>query len=64
MINLKAVIPVAGLGMHLLPATKAIPKEMLPIVDKPMIQYIVDEIVAAGMVADEPLQTLLTYGET
>lgn len=49
MINLKAVIPVAGLGMHLLPATKAIPKEMLPIVDKPMIQYIVDEIVAAGI---------------
>ena len=49
MINLKAVIPVAGLGMHMLPATKAIPKEMLPIVDKPMIQYIVDEIVAAGI---------------
>lgn len=39
MTNLKAVIPVAGLGMHMLPATKAIPKEMLPIVDKPMIQY-------------------------
>lgn len=37
MTNLKAVIPVAGLGMHMLPATKAIPKEMLPIVDKPMI---------------------------
>lgn len=37
MMNLKAVIPVAGLGMHMLPATKAIPKEMLPIVDKPMI---------------------------
>ena len=49
MINLKAVIPVAGLGMHMLPATKAIPKEMLPIVDKPMIQYIVDEVVAAGI---------------
>ncbi|WP_299997052.1 UTP--glucose-1-phosphate uridylyltransferase GalF [uncultured Cedecea sp.] len=49
MTNLKAVIPVAGLGMQLLPATKAIPKEMLPIVDKPMIQYIVDEIVAAGI---------------
>lgn len=49
MVNLKAVIPVAGLGMHMLPATKAIPKEMLPIVDKPMIQYIVDEIVAAGI---------------
>ena len=49
MVNLKAVIPVAGLGMHMLPATKAIPKEMLPIVDKPMIQYIVDEVVAAGI---------------
>ncbi|MBT0718197.1 GalU regulator GalF [Rosenbergiella epipactidis] len=47
--NLKAVIPVAGLGMHMLPATKAIPKEMLPIVDKPMIQYIIDECVTAGI---------------
>ncbi len=41
MTKLKAVIPVAGLGMHMLPATKAIPKEMLPVVDKPMIQYII-----------------------
>ncbi|EPN4480096.1 UTP--glucose-1-phosphate uridylyltransferase GalF [Klebsiella aerogenes] len=49
MVSLKAIIPVAGLGMHMLPATKAIPKEMLPIVDKPMVQYIVDEIVAAGI---------------
>ena len=49
MVNLKAVIPVAGLGMNMLPATKAIPKEMLPIVDKPMIQYIIDEVVAAGI---------------
>lgn len=49
MVSLKAVIPVAGLGMNMLPATKAIPKEMLPIVDKPMIQYIVDEVVAAGI---------------
>ncbi|SFN32696.1 UTP--glucose-1-phosphate uridylyltransferase [Izhakiella capsodis] len=49
MTKLKAVIPVAGLGMHMLPATKAIPKEMLPVVDKPMIQYIVDEVVAAGI---------------
>ena len=45
----KAVIPVAGLGTRMLPATKAIPKEMLPIVDKPIIQYIVDECVAAGI---------------
>ena len=49
MVDLKAVIPVAGLGMNMLPATKAIPKEMLPIVDKPMVQYIVDEVVAAGI---------------
>lgn len=49
MTNLKAVIPVAGLGMHMLPATKAIPKEMLPVVDKPMIQYIIDECVATGI---------------
>ncbi len=45
----KAVIPVAGLGTRMLPMTKAIPKEMLPIVDKPMIQYIVDECAAAGL---------------
>ena len=47
--NTKAVILVAGLGTRMLPATKAIPKEMLPIVDKPMIQYIVNECVAAGI---------------
>jgi UTP--glucose-1-phosphate uridylyltransferase len=46
---LKAVIPVAGLGTRMLPATKAIPKEMLPIVDKPLIQYIVNECAAAGI---------------
>lgn len=46
---LKAVIPVAGLGTRMLPATKAIPKEMLPLVDKPLIQFIVDECVAAGI---------------
>ncbi|MPV85325.1 UTP--glucose-1-phosphate uridylyltransferase GalU [Ostreibacterium oceani] len=45
----KAVIPVAGLGTRMLPATKAIPKEMLPVVDKPMIQYIVEECAAAGL---------------
>ncbi|EAT13130.1 UTP--glucose-1-phosphate uridylyltransferase GalU [Bermanella marisrubri] len=45
----KAVIPVAGLGTRMLPATKAIPKEMLPIVDKPLIQYIVEECAAAGI---------------
>ena len=45
----KAVIPAAGLGTRFLPATKAIPKEMLPIVDKPTIQYIVEEVVASGI---------------
>lgn len=45
----KAVIPVAGLGTRMLPATKAIPKELLPIVDKPLIQYVVNEAVAAGI---------------
>ncbi len=45
----KAVIPVAGLGTRMLPATKAIPKEMLPVVDKPLIQYVVNECVAAGL---------------
>ncbi len=45
----KAVIPAAGFGTRLLPATKAQPKEMLPIVDKPMIQYIVEEAIASGI---------------
>lgn len=45
----KAVLPVAGLGTRVLPATKVIPKEMLPIVDKPTLQYIVEEAVAAGV---------------
>ena len=45
----KAVVPVAGLGTRFLPATKAIPKEMLPVVDKPAIQYVVEEAAAAGL---------------
>ncbi|MFT4465633.1 MAG: UTP--glucose-1-phosphate uridylyltransferase GalU [Sodalis sp. (in: enterobacteria)] len=45
----KTVIPVAGLGTRMLPATKAIPKEMLPLVDKPLIQYVVNECIAAGI---------------
>ncbi len=45
----KAVIPAAGLGTRVLPATKALPKEMLPIVDKPAIQYIVEEAVTSGI---------------
>ncbi len=45
----KAVIPAAGLGTRMLPATKTVPKEMLPVVDKPLIQYIVEEAVASGI---------------
>ena len=45
----KAVIPAAGLGTRFLPATKASPKEMLPVVDKPAIQYVVEEAVRAGL---------------
>ncbi|MGB4778820.1 UTP--glucose-1-phosphate uridylyltransferase [Microbacterium sp.] len=45
----KAVIPAAGLGTRFLPATKAIPKEMLPVVDKPALQYVVEEAVATGL---------------
>ena len=45
----KAIIPVAGLGTRLFPATKAIPKELLPILDKPLIEYIVEEISLSGV---------------
>ena len=45
----KAIIPAAGLGTRFLPATKSVPKEMLPIIDKPTIQYIIEEAVAAGI---------------
>lgn len=45
----KAVLPVAGFGTRVLPATKAIPKELLPVVDRPALQYVVDEAVAAGI---------------
>ncbi|MEA4954567.1 MAG: UTP--glucose-1-phosphate uridylyltransferase GalU [Pseudoflavonifractor sp.] len=45
----KAVIPAAGLGTRMLPATKTVPKEMLPMVDKPVIQYIIEEAVSAGI---------------
>ncbi|MFQ5868183.1 MAG: sugar phosphate nucleotidyltransferase, partial [bacterium] len=46
---MKSVIPAAGFGTRLLPATKAQPKEMLPVVDKPVIQYVVEEAVASGI---------------
>jgi UTP--glucose-1-phosphate uridylyltransferase len=45
----KAVFPVAGMGTRFLPATKAVPKEMLPVVDKPVIQYAVEEAREAGI---------------
>src|SRR5699024_4506678 len=45
----KAIIPAAGLGTRFLPATKAMPKEMLPIVDKPTIQYIIEEAIDSGI---------------
>src|SRR5580658_7190720 len=45
----KAVLPAAGLGTRFLPATKAQPKEMLPVVDKPLIQYVVEECLASGI---------------
>lgn len=45
---MKVVIPAAGLGRRFLPATKSQPKEMLPVLDKPIIQYVVEEAVAAG----------------
>src|SRR6478735_12336872 len=45
----KAIIPAAGFGTRFLPQTKAMPKEMLPLVDKPIIQYIVEDLVAAGI---------------
>ncbi|MDR1712866.1 MAG: NTP transferase domain-containing protein, partial [Coriobacteriales bacterium] len=48
---MKAIIPAAGLGTRFLPATKAVPKEMLPVLDKPTIQYVVEEALAAE--ADE-----------
>ena len=45
----KAIFPVAGLGTRFLPATKAMPKEMLPVVDRPLIQHVVDEAREAGI---------------
>ena len=56
----KAIFPVAGLGTRFLPATKASPKEMLPIVDKPLIQYAVEEAISAGI--DIPIILLTGKG--
>lgn len=62
----KAIIPVAGLGTRFLPATKAVPKELLPIVDKPAIQYIVEEAIQSGieeivLVTGRGKQNILDY---
>lgn len=57
----KAVIPAAGLGTRVLPATKSMPKEMLPIVDKPAIQYIVEEAVSSGI---EDILIIVSRGKT
>ena len=61
----KAVFPVAGLGTRFLPATKAMPKEMLPIVDKPLIQYAVEEAMEAGIeemvMVTAPERSLIEY---
>ena len=45
----KAIIPAAGLGSRFLPVTKAVPKEMLPILDKPMLQFVIEEVIEAGI---------------
>ena len=45
----KAIIPAAGMGTRFLPATKSMPKEMLPIVDKPVLQYVIEEAVESGI---------------
>ena len=57
----KAVIPAAGLGTRVLPASKSMPKEMLPIVDKPAIQYIVEEAVKSGI---EDILIITSRGKT
>ena len=53
----KAVFPVAGLGTRFLPATKAIPKEMLTIVDRPVVQHVVDEARASSISSSSPAAT-------
>ena len=55
----KAVFPVAGFGTRFLPATKATPKEMLPVVDKPLIQYAVEEAIGIGVDVAEPMGNMI-----
>ena len=59
----KAVFPVAGFGTRFLPATKAMPKELLPIVDKPLIQYAAEEAIAAGIDTIKELRAIATRCE-
>ena len=60
----RAVIPVAGLGTRMLPATKAIPKEMLPVVDKPLIQYVIEEAAAGVVLLNERRSALISAAVT
>ena len=53
----KAIFPVGGLGTRFLPATKSIPKEMLPVLEKPLVQYAVDEALEAGISVSKPGNT-------
>ena len=66
MLVTKAIFPVAGLGTRFLPATKAQPKEMLAVVDKPIIQYVVEDAVRAGILSPSglPREAVLQLGET
>src|SRR6266702_2729617 len=57
----KAVLPLAGLATRMLPASKVIPKMMLPLVDKPTLQYIVEEAVAIGVEEIRRIQAMATY---
>ena len=60
----KAIIPAAGLGTRMLPATKSMPKEMLPVFDKPTLQYIIKEVLAMAMRCFSPPEKLLPLSPT
>jgi len=59
-----AVIPAAGWGTRLLPATKAVPKELLPVLDKPVLQYVVEEAVASGIERIIVITSAIYYADT
>lgn len=56
----KAVLPVAGFGTRMLPVTKVIPKELLPLLNRPVIEYVVDEVIASGL---DSLIFVISYGK-